>query len=358
MTSLRIRMAYVHMALWGSYLAGCAGAVPMQPLESELPSTTEAVALAPAPGDDARSDNTAGVAAEPPADPTPSAPAEPVPTPSASQNTGGHEASSARKSPQPHHSPAQPECPSAYTAAVHVVINVAWERSTEFAKGAGELHLWTKSAFAEHGDAATVTSRPCGCALPPVQTSSLAGGYDVSLEIPGATWEVPSMPTFAGAATHKAGLWNVNPGAALLGLSMDDPLGAWPKPKALRSIDHDADGQLGITLIPRTDGTFKAPPVTLSQKSRADKLFLASRSVMAWTATMQGCPKTVAGTVEVSQLDFRMIGCHVTDGEDCTKSESEFLDDHRMEYELTSARFTAARISDAATCAEVRAALP
>jgi hypothetical protein len=330
----------------------------MQPLESEPPSTTEAVALAPVPGDDARTENTAGVAAEPPADPTPSAPAEPVAAPSAAENIAGHAASSARKSPEPHASPAQPECPTTYTAAVHVVVDVAWDRSTEFAKGAGEIHFWTKASFVEHGDTATVTSRPCGCALPPAQVSSLAGGYDVLLEIPAATWEVPSIPTFAGAATHKAGLWNVNPGAALLGLSMEDSLGAWPKPKALRSIDHDADGQIGITAIPRTGGTFKAPPVSLSQKSRVDKLFLASRSVMAWTATMQGCPKTVAGTVEVSQLDVRVIGCHVSGGEDCTNSESEFLDDHRMEYEITSARFTAARISDAATCGEVRAAFP
>lgn len=57
-------------------------------------------------------------------------------------------------------------------------------------------------------------------------------------------------------------------------------------------------------------------------------------------------------------FDNHMVGCHISGGGECTPAEVKFIDDNRTIYTVASATAEAKTISDAATCADVRNALP
>jgi hypothetical protein len=250
-------------------------------------------------------------------------------------------------------------CPANYTAATHIVINVEWAGSLALTGGNGEVHVWTKSQFAAAGDGVHVTSRSCGSLLPVIKLSILGGGYSVLPEIPDATWDVAAMPTFTGLATRTlGGGLQVSPGVALVGLSMADPLAPWPSANGVVGLDHDADGNLGITALPRQGGGFTAPPTSISQSTRVDKLFLAIRTVMTLRSESAGCPESDQGTADVTMFDSHVIGCHVAGGSDCSVAERDFVDANRTVYKILDAHYTTKRVSDTATCADVRAGLP
>lgn len=250
------------------------------------------------------------------------------------------------------------QCPTSYTVATHIVIDVSWSGSLALTKGIGQVHLWSKSQFLESGDTATVTSRSCGSILPVIRVSALAGGYEVLPEIPDVTWDAPSMPTFTGVATRVGSSWTVTPGVALVGLTMPDPTVKWPDADEILGIDHDGDGSLGITAIPRAGGRFQAPPTNLAQSVRASQLHLAIRNVMSLTSNTPGCPQSYSGVANVTYFDNHVIGCQVDGGRPCTNGERDFVDGNRTVYEIQGGSFTAQRITDNATCADVRALLP
>jgi len=243
--------------------------------------------------------------------------------------------------------------------ATHIVIDVAWDGSLALAKGSGQVHLWSKSKFVENGDRASVMSRSCGSILPETKTSALAGGYSVMPEIPNTAWDAASMPIFNGTATRLAtGVWQVDPGVALMGLSMLDPNAEWPDADAVTGVDVDDDGTPGVTAITRVGGNFQAPAVNLTQSQRADELSLASRNIMTLTSNTIGCPERSEGVADVTAFDSHIIGCHVSGGGECTEGQRDFVDSNRTIYEVQGGSFTSQRIADDASCDEVRAALP
>jgi hypothetical protein len=249
-------------------------------------------------------------------------------------------------------------CPTTYTVATHIVIDVGWSGSLALTKGSGQVHLWSKSKFVESGDTAGVMSRSCGSILPEIKTSALAGGYSVLPEIPDTAWDAPSMPIFMGTATRQPTGWRVNPGVALMGLSMVDANAEWPDVDKITGIDVDDDGSAGVTAIPRVGGRFAAPPANLSQSARVDELHLASHNIMTLQSSTPGCPERQEGMAEVAAFDSHVICCHIAGGAECTPSQRDFVDSNRTVYEVQGGRFTSQRISDDASCDEVRAVLP
>jgi len=239
------------------------------------------------------------------------------------------------------------------------VLDVAWDGSLALAKGSGQVHLWSKSKFVESGNTASVMSRTCGSILPQTTTSALAGGYNLLPEIPNTAWDAPSMPIFTGTATRlSTGELQVNPGVALMGLSMVDPNAEWPDVEAVTGVDVDNDGTPGVTAISRVGGTFNAPGLNLTQSQRADELYLASRNIMTLTSTTIGCPEQSEGVADVIAFDSHIVGCHVSGGGECTASQRDFIDSNRTIYEVQGGSFTSQRIADDASCDEVRAVLP
>jgi len=249
-------------------------------------------------------------------------------------------------------------CPTDYVVATHIVINVSWDSTLVLASGSGQVHVWTKSHFVENGNTATLDSQSCGSVLPTITTSAAAGSEKILPEIPDTTWDAPNMPHFIGTATRSGDNVNIDPGVALVGLSMSNPTATWPSASSIMGVDHDGDGQLGITAVAKVDSGYSAPPANLFKTARADKLYLAIRNVMTLSSAVPGCPATYSGTALVSKFENHVIGCHIKGGGECTGTQSQFEDDNRTVYKLGSATFTSQRVDSAATCADVRAALP
>ncbi|HKP60010.1 MAG TPA: hypothetical protein VJV78_24970 [Polyangiales bacterium] len=252
-------------------------------------------------------------------------------------------------------------CPTEYTMATHIVMNVSWDGTIAIKGSVGgeKVHLWSRTKFSESGSSATLVSVSCGSVLPDIITTSLGdGGKRVLPEIPNASWDNPAMPTFPGTATKSGNTWNINAGTALLGLSLSPVTAAWPAASAITSVDHDGDGKKGITAIPKTGGNYNMPPTSISKTNRADKLYLAIRNVMTMSATVTGCPSTYSGTANVTKFENHVIGCHVSGGGECSGTEADFVDSNRTVFTVESATFSTKLVDDDTTCAEVRAALP
>jgi hypothetical protein len=249
-------------------------------------------------------------------------------------------------------------CPTSYSTATHIVINVSWKGTTVLKAGSGQVHLWSKSDTVESGSTGTVIGQSCGSVLPAITTTAIAGSEKILPEMPDATWDAASMPKFTGSLTKNGNTVTIDPGVALVGLSMSNPLASWPSATSITGVDHDSDGNLGVTAIPKTTSGFSAPPTEITKTHRADKLYLAIRNVMTLSSTFEGCPETTTGTANVTNFENHVIGCHVKGGGECDSTQASFVDTNRTVFILGSATFSSTRISAAASCADVRAALP
>jgi hypothetical protein len=253
-------------------------------------------------------------------------------------------------------------CPTDYTMATHIVMDVSWEGSAVVKGGTGKVHVWTRSSFSGSLDASAIDSQSCGTILPSIETEAIAGGDLILPEIPMDAWDSESMPVFSGVGVKEGTAWSSDSGATLIGLTMDNPNGAWPEAVDIDQVDHDGDGKPGITAVPRVGGDYAAPPVEfkfpVSGAKRADRLYLANRNAMTLSATVDGCPESHTGVANVTKFDNHVIGCHVKDGDDCTPTQAAFVDDNRTIFEVQSAVFEAKRVAEDADCADIRAALP
>jgi|GEM_PF-3928809 len=258
-------------------------------------------------------------------------------------------------------------CPTDYTMATHIVMNVTWPKTTAkvgpitvtvVPAGSGQVHLWSRSYFEEDGNTSEIRSKSCGSTLPPIQTSAVAGNEKLLPVIPNASWDKPDMPEFLGSATKTGNSVVASTGVALVGLTMSTPTGTWPARTAIMGVDHDSDGFAGLAAIPKTSDGYSEVPLDLDRTKRADRMDLAIRTVMTLNSTVEGCPETYNGTASVSKFENHIIGCHVKGGGECSDTQKNFVDSNRTVYTVKSATFTAKRVSDDASCADVRAALP
>lgn len=261
-------------------------------------------------------------------------------------------------------------CPSRTDGSVasHVVITVSWPASLAIEAGTGQIHVWTKADLTYDRTSVTGTVRPCGSTIPALTKTDVVGGGQVQIELPAAVWDAPAMPVFqaTGSTTgfDVGSKIKVNPVASLLGLAMQDPMNApWPDaPSQVTTVDHDGDGQAGIAAVPRTDVPFAAPPLDLGgvldpRAPRPDHIFLSTRTVLALDGARDTC-KSARGTASVTKVDSHVVGCHVLGGGLCTTSQSDFIDLMQPKFTIVSGTFDMVDVPGAATCAEVRAALP
>jgi hypothetical protein len=281
-----------------------------------------------------------------------------ITTPPSAAGRGGSTAAAGRSAPQTTGGTRSDSCPGEYTVATHITMNVNWVSSLAVTAGKGQVHIWSKSRFSPSDSGQNVESRSCGSVLPVITTSAIAGSKKILPEIPDNAWDSTSMPTFTGTATRKGGVLTVSPGVALIGLTLDVPTGPWPAVSGVVGIDHDGDGALGLTAIPREGGEFVTPPTSIAQITRADKLYLAIRNIMTLTSMVDGCLDSYSGTANVTNFESHIIGCHVKGGGECTTTQRDFVDSNRTIYNVDQALFAAQRVDAAATCADIRALLP
>ena len=256
-------------------------------------------------------------------------------------------------------------CPSSssFTLATHVTLNVSWPSSLAVMGGEGVVHVWDLRRIEVSGSDFTSETQPCGTMLPPLSLSTIAGGGQSLLEVPAATWDLPSMPKIDGGGTLSSFLpgasFVTEPQTTLIGHMMADPNGPWPDAGEITPVDHDGDSNDGITSIPRTDGDFVRPPTSIIGQSGdvADQVYLVTRTTFAHEGEFTSCTD-IEGTTMISAFDNHVVGCRVFEGDECSESQADFIDSNRTVYEVTSATFQSKLLDDSVTCVDVRAALP
>jgi hypothetical protein len=248
------------------------------------------------------------------------------------------------------------------TQAVHVIMQVTWPGSVGTESGAGTVNVWTRSKFTIDGsNNITATNTPCGSQIPEITKTPIAGGGKVLAEFPPAIWNSAMIPSFPATGTQTGSnigsKVTMKATPVIVGATMSDPNGAWPAVGAVVGADHDGDGKLGIASVPRNGGGYSLPPTSLLRTNSADKLYIASRTTSALDGTRDSCT-TTKGTAMIANFDNHIIGCHVAGGGECTKSESDFIDQNRTVFVVKSATYETKIVPDGSTCDAVRAALP
>jgi hypothetical protein len=181
----------------------------------------------------------------------------------------------------------------------------------------------------------------------------------IAFDIPTAAFDLPTMPRFAGRADWKAGLLVTDPGPFVFGTDLSDPMAAWPARAMFVALDHDGDGKPGVTAIPRRNAPFGMPPLDIGFTKFADEVSTAARTVVRRSATQAGCGERMEGSVEPLVFDFTLVGCHVSERDDCTERELNLIANNLPAFVLgTQGTWTSVPIAETASCADVLAALP
>jgi hypothetical protein len=272
------------------------------------------------------------------------------------------------------------------TWGTRLTIAVSWQpqglNSIILASGTGQIRQWIKGARTQSGTSTSDATVVCGVELPDFQETALVGGETYGVRFPGSLFDndagAPVLPTFTVGATlgglTPGSTFNTTESAALLGISMNNPLtDPWPS-TVTTQVDMDHDNHPGVTInvaqgspysnVPTGFPGFPSPP-------RATKLYLAIRQVTIVSGNVDDCDH-MSGTVTIPQIsskyaiDSHVLGCALVDGGDCTSaatppatSQAAFVDNTQPVFTPSGATdFHSVRLATGATCAEVRAALP
>ncbi|MEA2699137.1 MAG: hypothetical protein QOI66_3408 [Myxococcales bacterium] len=259
-------------------------------------------------------------------------------------------------------------CPArtAFTLGVHIVMDATWAATTATQMGTGKIHLWNRAKFDATGTMLKGETANCGTVLPEFALNALgsfiARGSKVSIGVPDSVWDAPTIPKFPNTGTLSG--WDpgnslkIDHTIALVGLTMPDPMIAWPKSyTAIMAVDADGDGKPGFTAIPKDGNGYITPPTDFLGIQTADKIYLASRTILELSGKIDTCTEQ-SGTAAVTFFDSHVVGCHVKGAADCTAAQTDFVDQSRTDYKVTTGVFNAKQVKDDATCADVRAALP
>lgn len=256
------------------------------------------------------------------------------------------------------------DCPPQYALGILTVMKCSWPETLGIEAGNDDVHIWVRLAVDQSGEIETVS---CGSATPTITTKVIPGLAPTALkiltEIPDEAWDVSTMPKVGGTLTRSGSTATFEPGVSLLGFTLDDPDSAWPaRGDQLEPVDHDDDGNPGITMVPRTGNGFSPPPASISDLGpegvKIDRMYIAQRTEISYTAAIDGCPRRFRGSAEVRRFEYHVVGCHVRDGADCDASQTQFVDEQRAVFPPGPANFYAKMIPEDSTCADVRAALP
>jgi hypothetical protein len=268
-----------------------------------------------------------------------------------------------------------------------LTIDVSWQpqglNSIILASGTGQIKQWIRGIRTQTGTSTSDATVVCGVNLPDFQETALVGGETYGVRFPPSLFDTSAgaavLPTFTVGATlgglSPGSTFNTTEAAALLGLSLTNPLtDAWPS-TVTTLVDMDHDGHPGVTIdvaqgspysnVPTGFPGFPSPP-------RADKLYVAIRQVTIVSGNVDDCDH-MSGTVSIPQIsskyaiDSHVVGCSlVGDAGDCTvaatppaTSQAAFVDNTQPVFTPSGTTdFHSVRLATGATCADVRAALP
>jgi hypothetical protein len=260
------------------------------------------------------------------------------------------------------------EAQASWTEAMHYALDVTWPGTTAGEEGMGKIHIWSRVTFSANGDDLEVGLHACGSVLPEtnltVAGQFATGGKKVLIEVPSMVWDAPSIPITMATGTQSG--FAVGSDVELsyvsvLGATLADPLAAWPESGAdMTAVDLEGDSAKGYTAAPKDGGGYVLPPTAVGlagSAPSADKVYLVSRQAMTLKGKRTACDAH-SGTAEVTAFDNHVVGCHIKGAAECSAGQSDFVDENRMRYMVTSATYEAKTVATDTSCADVRAALP
>jgi hypothetical protein len=250
--------------------------------------------------------------------------------------------------------------------ALRINGTTSWPSKTYIQSGSGPIQFWFRLTVTQSGTTLSGTAEMCDMATPEFRNSVVSERYLV--DYPSALF-TPGAP----GASFNATLASLSPGASLtstrtahlLGVSMADPLnGSWPSLSGVRSaqVDHDGDGEVGITVPFVDDSTHDhAPTAGTLFAARASYAYGAHRLrfSLGGALSSSGCTGA-SGSATVQSFDTETIGCRLESGSDCSSSQYTHLHDNAVVHTVSNASYTLTRLGASGsnfTCAQVRAAL-
>jgi hypothetical protein len=261
-------------------------------------------------------------------------------------------------------------CPTrtSWVDAVHFTLEVTWPGTTAGESGSGRVHVWSRVEFAASGNDLQIGLHACGSVLPQIDLTVagrlVTGGERVLIVVPDRVWDAASVPTTPTTGAQSGSDVGSSVGfsyTSLLGVTLSDPMAAWPSSGTdLTTFDLDDDMLLGYTAEPRNGDGYVLPPTGIGiagSAPSADRVYLVSRQSMTLDGTRTACDAH-SGSATVSAFDNHVVGCHIEGGSECSAGQTDFVDQNRTQYVVTSATYEARTVAAGASCSDVRAALP
>ena len=256
------------------------------------------------------------------------------------------------------------------TWGTYITSPVTWKGTIALASGNGNLREWLLSTRTQTGNKTVDKAVPCAIQLPDFQGSSLAGGEKYGLRFPTASFDKGKVPatTLNGtlSGTTAGSTFSTPNTALLLGLSMNNAATAtWPgNAGGITSRDDDADTNPAFTTNAATGAGYANFPLSITKSARADRLYVATRTVAALNGSLTSCSR-IDGSVKFAVLggtpaiNSHILGCSKVGGGSCTSGQAGFVDSNSPAFSPgAGSKMISVKLSANATCADVRKALP
>jgi hypothetical protein len=214
----------------------------------------------------------------------------------------------------------------------------------------------TLSDVCEDGSGGKGLMHPCGTRLPPLYADVNSGV--IQIEFPDALWDKPGIPDYvAMGSTTGFGVGDtlkISKTVGLVGVDLMTADAAWPSYTQTTTFpckagmgamcfpDMDGDGNPGITVTIKTDGT--PPPAPYTSLSAwhyipaptdlgtgllgdgATKVYIGLRTQLGGSGKIGADCASGAGVAEAENFESRAIDCVMKDGSKCNSAGSEFVD--------------------------------
>jgi hypothetical protein len=247
--------------------------------------------------------------------------------------------------------------------AIKLTLDVGWGGGLAVLEGGGQIDIWLLGHLSQDGNTVELTGNVCDLMLPDFATGALAGNETYGTEFPVSIWETAGMPTINAVATVSApepgADIHLERGAVVLGAEMAAPLDdPWPNSwSGLNAVDHDGDGNPGITAMAKTGGDYAYPRIDiLDTSARAEAIYIASRTIMEFMGTVDSCD-TASGVADVT-MENHAVGCRTVGGGACPSGNVDTLDGNMPQFMVMGGQFDLARLPAGATCSDVLAEYP
>jgi hypothetical protein len=245
--------------------------------------------------------------------------------------------------------------------ALKLSIPASWPATSVLDSGSGTFVYWGELQLIEGANDFAGTLWLCGASVPDFASTPLIH-ETYGLTFPNALFGGP-LPSTASSGTlgsrAPGASFMLAPSALLAGASLTDPVNdAWPKAGSITSIDSDGDGKPGLTVLYKSGGSYSLPPTNDFGTTRAMRGYIATRIVFSLSGTLTSCTQS-SGALSAQDIDSHTLGCRVSgDSRDCSSSDWNHLDSNTPGYSTSPGTYSLVKLSDAASCSDVRSTLP